>query len=221
MTRLQEYLNLVEESSVNADLSKNASLVASLTDWKESWRTFRQHAMGDELVTPVCAFVRHLHDVSCRVRDLSKILEYLDPVVFAVLPRLLLLCYLREPDMYHSTLHDLGQLSSQPENLNKLRLQYNRAQHAMCSDADAGASDGVAAADTAAAELQLEECVVCHEGPYQNAVSAFLVSLEEVSIQLQRHDPTQWNLWAMDVLQCFRRIRDAPAGGVPLSAQCD
>ena len=122
---------------------------------------------------------------------MSKNLEHLDPVVFAVLPRLLLLCYLREPDMYNSTLHDLGQLSSQPDDLNKLRLQYKQAQHAMCSDADAGASDGVAAADTAAAELELEECVVCRQGPYQNAVSAFLVSLDVVSMQLQRHEPTQ------------------------------
>ena len=171
---------------VDPQLACNTLLVKALSHWEEAWE------LGEHLLKEGAMQMLSAVATLCACRDapttLGRMLEDQDAELFLVLPRLVLLCSLsdeRNAEVLRSLLPHHFPGGAFGRRLQELQVQLQAVQ--------------LEAAESLLLPLALRE-LEDHHG-------SFLRVLEGLSIELQRHRPSEWNQYCMVLLRCIEVAR--------------
>lgn len=172
---------------VDPQLACNAQLVKVLSSWEEAWELGERLLLNEGMLQALSA-VAALCAGSGAPGELKRMLEDQDAELFLVLPRLVVLCSLsdeRNAEVLRSLLphHFLG--GAFGGKLQELQAQLQQLQ--------------VEAAESLLLQLALRQL--------EDHYGSFLRVLEGLSIELQRHKPSEWNQCCMVLLRCIEVAR--------------
>lgn len=185
---------------VDPNLCKNAGLVARLVDWEESWEVGSQYVQKQELLESVCNLVTQVKKAQHLVPALTAMCEDCDVELFLVLPRMVWLCYLAEPDKHQGLIGSLlpnrfekgqdAELSAFVETFHRLMQSISKvvgveqARNTLIHRVVLGSS-------SVKAYLPTDE------------IESFMLELERWSMELQRRCPEDWNQCSSVLIQCL------------------
>merc|ERR1711953_1630266 len=92
----QEVAHCLER--VDPHLCNNAGLVARLVDWEESWEVGSRYVQNEQLLDALCDVVTEVRAAEQIVPAIAEMCEDCDVELFLVLPRLIWLRFLTEPE---------------------------------------------------------------------------------------------------------------------------
>lgn len=212
---------------VDPHLCNNAGLVARLVDWEESWEVGARYVRHAPLMEAVCDLVEEIHSVQRLAPALTTMCADCDVELFLVLPRIILLCFVADPEEKRAELIRslLPHRFSEPENaapgspgelgpeLESLAKQYRRTMQQLCDATPRGGVSAEAVAWSvlvkraivgAGSDEDACECLVpgLHDAA-QKAVEDLMRDLERWSLELQRHCPEDWNQCSAVLVQCL------------------
>jgi hypothetical protein len=209
----REVANCLER--VDPHLCNNAGLVARLVDWEESWEVGARYVQREKLLDSLCDVVSEVRSAQRLVPALTAMCEDCDVELFLVLPRIIWLRFLDEPQQQVELLKSLlphrfadsdnGQVSWDsatqdflvkfqivksffPDSASAWETLVKRVVLGSGSSEKAEAYQGLAAHLREAVEPQIEE---------------LMRELESHSIELQRHCAEDWNQCSAILVQCL------------------
>eukprot|EP00930_Biecheleria_cincta_P014182 TRINITY_DN12307_c0_g2_i1.p1 TRINITY_DN12307_c0_g2~~TRINITY_DN12307_c0_g2_i1.p1 ORF type:complete len:577 (-),score=114.13 TRINITY_DN12307_c0_g2_i1:206-1936(-) len=198
---------------VDAQLSNNATLVAKLTRWEESWEVGARFLLEPDLLDALSGVAGRIGRAQRFAPELVSFLENQDAELFLILPRLVLLCGFANPlfmalpaSLLPHHFRGDGEQKSSTEIMNlieefaRLHTQFSPNECAellprscwqvLVQRATAGPGRAEASTD--------------HEA----AVDKFLHHLESLSMELQRHTPENWNGCCSILTHCVEAALD-------------
>lgn len=89
---------------VDPHLCNNSGLVARLVDWEESWEVGARYVRDSCLLDAVCDLVAEVKAAQAVVPALTAMCEDCDVELFLVLPRVVLLCFVADPESQRADL---------------------------------------------------------------------------------------------------------------------
>lgn len=220
---MREYLREVEHclERVDPHLCNNTGLVARLADWEESWEMGTRYMQHEKLLNAVCDLVAEIRRAQRIVPSLTSMCEECDVELFLVLPRMIWLRFLAEPQQHADLLRSLLPHRFPPvaEGARKWDgeieafLQKHRQTQLCLAEHFQGPN-----AESSAWELLIKRAVTGESdgiaaGRAEPAVADLLRSIEPWSIELQRHCPEDWNQCSAILVQCLTRPSDKPKAG--------
>lgn len=201
---------------VDPHLCNNAGLVVRLVDWEESWEVGARYVRQAPLMDALCDAVAEVRVVQQLAPALTSMCADCDVELFFVLPRLVMLCFVAEPDKERAELvrslvphlftGEAGARGLGPE-LQELAALLGRALRLL------GGTPGPAASPKGAAWEMLVRRAVAGAGgkeaqglgePAQKALEDLMRELERWSLELQRHCPEDWNQCCAVLVQCIQ-----------------
>ncbi|CAK0852370.1 unnamed protein product [Prorocentrum cordatum] len=216
---LRDYLVGVREhlADVHPQLGKNAGLAERLARWEDSWERFAHYMESSDLMEGVRLLASFLAGALEAVPSLQPMLEDRDAELFLVLPRLVCLCLLSDPDAVARLLRPLlpVRLAEGPEEGGGQVLAAASAQLERVLELLGGPERG---AWEALASRAVAGGGAAQVGPSQQeaaaaAVEALMREIEGWSMELQRHHPAAWNDLSDLLVQCMVwRPGDAASG---------
>jgi len=211
---------------VDPHLCNNAGLVGRLVDWEESWEVGARYVRHAPLREGVSDLVEEIQSVQRLEPVLKNMIADCDVELFLVLPRIILLCFVSDPEQKRAELvrsllpHRFGEPEDPgapyplgPE-LEVVEKQFRRT---MIQLADATPRAGGPTAEEkawsilikraiagAGSEEEVCECLVpgLHDAA-QRALEDLMRGLERWSLELQRHCPEDWNQCSAVLVQCL------------------
>jgi hypothetical protein len=181
-------------------LCKNAGLVARLVDWEESWEIGSQYVQKQELLKSVCNLVAKVKKAQHLVPALTTMCEDCDVELFLVLPRMVWLCYLTEPDKHQGLVgsllpHRFGK--SQDAELKAFVEAFNSVMRSISK------VGGVERAENTLMQRSVlgSSSVKAHSS--KDEIESFMLDLEKWSMELQRRCPEDWNQCSSVLIQCL------------------
>jgi len=185
---------------VDPNLCKNAGLVARLVDWEESWEIGSQYVQKQELLKSVCNLVAKVKSAQHLVPALTTMLEDCDVELFLVLPRMVWLCYLTEPDKHQGLVgsllpHRFGK--SQDAELSAFVESFKSV---MGSISQIG---GVERAENTLMQRSVLGSSSLKAHSSKDEIESFMLDLERWSMELQRRCPEDWNQCSSVLIQCL------------------
>jgi len=229
---LRDVANQLER--VDPHLGNNGGLVNRLVDWEESWEVGTSYLQQKRVLHALCDAVAEIHRVQSFAPKLADMCEECDVELFMVLPRLMWLRFLVEPEQQMPLLarllpHRFGAASSETptlgQDLRSFSEKYARAECALarlCGTAGHPEPLFRGLGSTADARQLLAKRVICGSDDETNAVYAYAAihdahveeakaqvedlmhELEAWSIELQRHCPEDWNQYSAVLVHCLR-----------------
>mmetsp|Transcript_24641 Transcript_24641/g.79728 ORF Transcript_24641/g.79728 Transcript_24641/m.79728 type:complete len:521 (-) Transcript_24641:131-1693(-) len=219
---MRDYLREVEHclERVDPHLCNNSGLVARLADWEESWEMGTRYMQHEKLLNAVCDLVAEIRRAQRVAPALTAMCEECDVELFLVLPRMIWLRFLAEPQQHAELLRSLlpHRFPKSPEakaqwdaEVEAFLEKYRATQRLLIGRAKAADKEqeawealvqrvvsGDRSIDSAEAEVALED---------------LMHSLEPWSIELQRHCPEDWNQCSAILVQCLTRASEKPKPG--------
>jgi hypothetical protein len=185
---------------VDPNLCKNAGLVARLVDWEESWEIGSQYVQKQELLKSVCNLVAKVKKAQHLVPALTTMCEDCDVELFLVLPRMVWLCYLTEPDKHQGLVGSLLPhrfAKSQDAELTAFVEQFQRVMRSISR------VGGVERAENTLVHRSVlgSSSVKAHSS--RDEIESFMLELERWSMELQRKCPEDWNQCSSVLIQCL------------------
>merc|ERR1711988_1403413 len=92
---------------VDPNLCKNAGLVERLVDWEESWELGIQYVQKTRVLKAICGVVAEVRRAQISAPMLVELRESYDAEFFLVLPRIIWLAFLNNPEKYTSLFETL------------------------------------------------------------------------------------------------------------------
>jgi hypothetical protein len=215
---MREYLREVELclERVDPHLCNNAGLVARLVDWEESWEVGMRYVQRTPLLRALCDFVTDIRAAQRLVPAFTSMCNDCDVELFLVLPRMIWLRYLKQPEdieLLKSLLPHHFELAKEPHS----ELQILNDKFRRVKDLMVGADpNGEAAAwetlvrrvvgGSSFAEKLYESLPSDLAQTVPVAVDELMHELERWSIELQRHCPEDWNQCSAVLVQCLTEV---------------
>lgn len=201
---------------VDPRLRNNASLVARLADWEEQWGIGRRYLQSRSLRSTLCELVVQLRRVQILAPGFAAMCGACDAELFMILPRVMWLCFLEEPDVYAAQMQHLlpemfaeasqsppGAAGRQPaEELRALADEF-RLVRSSCEWEPLLRSAALGLGCDAAASHQSGRGSERGSGGQGELLEGFMRTLESWSMQLQRNKPDEWNRWCAIVIRCL------------------
>jgi len=185
---------------VDPNLCKNAGLVARLVDWEESWEVGSQYVQKQELLKSVCNLVAQVKKAQQLVPALTTMCEDCDVELFLVLPRMVWLCYLAEPDKHQGLVGSLLPNRFEKSQDTELSAFVESFQRVMKSISQVNGVEQ--ARNTLVQRAVLGSASVKANLP-RNEIESFMMELERWSMELQRRCPEDWNQCSSVLIQCL------------------
>mmetsp|Transcript_27750 Transcript_27750/g.50131 ORF Transcript_27750/g.50131 Transcript_27750/m.50131 type:complete len:524 (-) Transcript_27750:90-1661(-) len=228
--QIRSYLREVEKclERVDPHLCNNAGLVAKLVDWEESWEVGTRYVQHEKLMAAICDVVAECKSAKHFAPALAAMWEECDVELFMVLPRLLWLRFLMEPNKQVVLLKSIlphrfpeEALFSDPE----LKPLWQKYQAASNSISPAGGGIPAKSRTAQISEVLIKRAIDAqpedlYRGMSQGArhaaeaaVEDFMGDLETWSMELQRHCPEDWNQCAAIIVSCLSGNRQKGAPG--------
>merc|ERR1711998_225698 len=92
---------------VDPNLCQNVGLVERLVDWEESWEFGAQYVQKTRMLKGLCGVVAEIRRAQTSVPLLAELRESYDAEFFLVLPRIIWLAFLKNPEKYSSLFETL------------------------------------------------------------------------------------------------------------------
>jgi len=203
---------------VDPHLCNNAGLVARLVDWEESWEVGARYVLQPPVLDAVCDLVAEVRAAQQLAPALASMCEDCDVELFLVLPRIIMLCFVAEPEAKRRELlrtllaHRFEGAAGAglcPE-LRGFVGDFGRVRRLLLGARPAGAGAGQAW------ELLVRRAVAGagDEAVYAGlppeareaaraAVEGLMRGLEYWSLDLQRHCPEDWNQFSAVLVECL------------------
>jgi len=218
---------------VDPHLGNNGGLVSRLVDWEESWEVGTAYLQQKRALHALCDAVAEIHRIQAFAPKLADMCEECDVELFMVLPRLMWLRFLAEPQQQIPLLarllpHRFGAPNSTAPTLGPELLsfaeKYASVEWALASmmagpivdrASDSrkllvkrvvnGCDDDVAAIYVGVPPAHIDEA--------QSQVDSLMHDLEAWSIELQRHCPEDWNQYSAVLVHCLRTEQEKERTG--------
>jgi hypothetical protein len=231
---LRDVANHLER--VDPHLGNNCGLVARLVDWEESWEVGTAYLQQKRVLHALCDAVADIHRVQSFVPKLADMCEECDVELFMVLPRLMWLRFLAEPEKQMPLLarllpHRFGAASSETPTMGKELLVFYDKYASVQTTLDRmliHSKSTCASSASGVRQLLAKRVIRCgHDesiAPYADVPHAHLEEakalvedlmheLEAWSIELQRHCPEDWNQYSAVLVRCLRTEADKERKG--------
>jgi len=195
---LRKYLQEVGTclECVDPHLCKNTGLVARLVDFEESWELGSLYVQQKNTLDALCECVSQVK----RAQNLSPIFatqcENCEVEMFLVLPRIMWLTYLANPDE-HSEL--MGSLL--PKRFNRradVELASFKEKFRQLVES---LSNGMLEKKPLTEMLLMQ--AVAGPSSQDTTLESFMLELERWSMELQRSNPKDWNQCSSTIVQCM------------------
>lgn len=97
---LRDYLQQVEHhlNQLHPQLSQNQGLVSRLVRWEEAWEVGARYVQSPHVLSAICHLIPELRHVQRIVPDFAKMCEDCDAELFLVIPRIVWLCFMADPE---------------------------------------------------------------------------------------------------------------------------
>lgn len=213
---------------VDPHLCNNVGLVARLVDYEETWTIAARYLCKTSTLDAVCDVFAEVRAAEKLAPELSAMIEDCDVELFMVLPRLVVLCYLADPEAARAELvrtllpHRFGpaggaqfaDAQAGPERADpELQALHARYLDVMRQWGSGAAAPAPAApcGRGAAWEGLVRQAVLGAEGAgarapraeVQRAIRELLLGIETCSMELQRHCPEDWNQCSAVLVHCL------------------
>jgi len=221
---LRDISNSLER--VDPNLSSNNDLVSRLEDWEESWEVGRDYVHDAEMLPIVCELVTFLKKAEKLEPAFAEMTQECGAEFCLCLPRLVWLYFLQNPGSNVKLLqrflpHHFISESEASEHLwdsciSDLLCRYQDAQREAEKVAGEGCNVNSYLVQSVIAGPNSES----QPGPKSDS-NALVHAIEERSMELQRHQPENWNHFMMVIVRCFsdgqpkNRQRMGPKAPVP------
>jgi len=199
---IRHYVRQVGEclECVDPNLCKNAGLVARLVDWEESWEVGSQYVQKEELLKSVCNLVAKVQKAQHLVPALTAMCEDCDVELFLVLPRMVWLCYLAEPNQHQGLVASLLPHRFEKGADTELFAFVESFQRVVGSISKVVGVEQ--AENTLVQRAVLGSSSVKAHMP-RAEIENFMLELERWSMELQRKCPEDWNQCSSVLIQCL------------------
>jgi len=185
---------------VDPNLCKNAGLVARLVDWEESWEVGGQYVQKQELLKSVCNLVAKFKNAQQLVPALTAMCEDCDVELFLVLPRMVWLCYLAEPNQHQSLVASLLPHRFEKGTDTDLLAFGQLFQRVLASISKVV---GVQQAENVLVQRAVLGSSSVKSHLPKDEIENFMLELERWSMELQRKCPEDWNQCSSVLIQCL------------------
>lgn len=185
---------------VDPNLCKNAGLVARLVDWEESWEVGSLYVQKHEMLESVCNLVAQVKKAQHLVPSLTTMCEDCDVELFLVLPRMVWLCYLADPDKHQGLVGSLLPKRFEKGRDTDLSAFVESFQRLMSSISKV--CDVEQARNTLVQRAILGSSAV-KKNLVRDEIESFMLELERWSMELQRRCPEDWNQCSSVLIQCL------------------
>jgi hypothetical protein len=215
------------------NLCQNEGLVARLVDWEKSWEIGARHVLDEQHLAAFCHLAAGLRSASRVAPSFTEMVADFDPDLFLSLPRVAWLHALEEPEGPVSELlrgflphrFEADEQTSEGDSKSNAAALIGAFRKAANSVEDMW-TEGMASPSggkQATWELFIRRAVV---GPGASAaedlysglppqqcdaagaiVESFMNELERWSMELQRHNPEDWNECVDLLVQCLKEDR--------------
>lgn len=186
---MRKYLREVSTclECVDPHLCKNAGLVARLVDIEESWELGALYVQRGKTLDALCDWVSQIKVAQTLSEPFAVMCENCDVEMFLVMPRMIWLCFLRNPEAQSELMSSLLPkrfATSSDVDLIELRQKFLKVVR------------------TCTWESMLLRAI---SGPHHSSDSldGFMMELERWSMELQRSSPKDWNQCSSVVMQCL------------------
>jgi hypothetical protein len=220
---LREVANCLER--VDPHLCNNPGLVARLVDWEESWEVATQYMQSKSLHQSLCGMVDEMREIEKFAPELGKMCEECDVELFMVLPRITWLIFFcsqsRQMPLIRNLLPDCfeerkgslavsakGQGIALQQLIDAFETTRGQIMEAVSPGAQAPrvAWEVLARRAIAGPGSQSTWAGLTNEPAAETArkaVESFMHEMERWSIDLQRHQASDWNQFSAVLLQCL------------------
>lgn len=224
---VREYLRTVGGcmERVNPYLHKNAGLASQMERLERSWEVASRYISDKPMRDALDNADSAMHEAVVLVPEFKQMCAECDPDFFLALPRMILLSFLKEPQ--HSALmkallpqcFGTASAASKLGDVKDLVACFQSTKRVLM-DASVAVSSRADAMSAAIWELMIQRAI--HGPGYKNAdayrwikaaqsqrqtcqdaVEQFMRELEKWSIELQRHNPTEWNDFSGLLVRCY------------------
>lgn len=219
---IRQYLRQVKVclERVDPHLCNNNGLVSRLVDWEESWEVAGRYVRDARLLDALCLFVAKIQGIQVALPELATMCEECDVELFMVLPRITLLCFLKDPSGTQGQLlklflpHRFQQGMPNTE-LQVLLRDFRSTIAALdglvvpASGIDVDSATWQALVTRAVGGSQQAALNVLgalgakQREPAGQLLEVFSLKLEGWSLELQRHCPEDWNQCSAVLVQCL------------------
>eukprot|EP00930_Biecheleria_cincta_P045037 TRINITY_DN31039_c0_g1_i1.p1 TRINITY_DN31039_c0_g1~~TRINITY_DN31039_c0_g1_i1.p1 ORF type:complete len:683 (+),score=142.46 TRINITY_DN31039_c0_g1_i1:267-2051(+) len=203
---------------IDPELGNNVALVQRLAAWEESWELGAQFLVKADMLASLCNVAAQTAEAQRYVPELESLVRDHDAEVFLILPRLVLLFGLAMPE-YSALLvsllpHLFGQSDSHTQQTSTNIWQSAGKQTADLISAFEHVNMSLGHCDTWHKEILVRRAVLgAGQGSCPNdtdrAVDRFMLQLEGFSMELQRHQPGDWNRCCSVLMQCISAASEA------------
>jgi len=213
---MRKYLQGISGSMDRLDphLANNQELVARLVDWEESWEIGGRYVQRPDLLRAFSELTSELQDCQRVLPEFKLMCDDCDADLFLALPRLVWLWFLARPQIARVLMQTwLPKRFPEHREDDELRALVQRYDVAMSAGTDREAASrrlvqrairgfNAAAPAGIAAETAVEELL--------------MADLESWSMELQRHNPIDWNQCTAVLLQCVALAPDVTRRSVSI-----
>lgn len=220
---------------IDPHLGNNSGLVARLVDWEECWEVGTAYLQQKRMLRALCDAVAEIRRIQVFAPKLAEMCEECDVELFMVLPRLLWLRFLADPQeqmplLAHLLPHRFVEASSAAPSLGT-ELQAFFAKYTELERSLASMLESSVRSDLGCIRSLLAKSVVsggddetdsgsiyagvraAHVNDAKKQVRGFMHELESWSMELQRHCPEDWNQYSAVLLHCLRTETDKERSG--------
>jgi hypothetical protein len=224
------------------NLCQNEGLVTRLVEWEKSWEIGARHVRDAEQLAALCHLAAGLRSACCVAPSFTEMVTDCDPELFMSLPRVAWLYALANPSgpvaellrrllphRFNTSAGQPAQVSSGDGNEDVQALIGAFRNAAQCLETawpSSFLSGAPSCAKEATWELFIRRAVggaggaedpyACLAPEQRQAAAAvvegFMNELEGWSMELQRHNPEDWNECVDLLVQCLKGDRQAKAG---------
>eukprot|EP00931_Biecheleriopsis_adriatica_P018457 TRINITY_DN12937_c0_g1_i1.p1 TRINITY_DN12937_c0_g1~~TRINITY_DN12937_c0_g1_i1.p1 ORF type:complete len:806 (-),score=148.71 TRINITY_DN12937_c0_g1_i1:81-2303(-) len=205
-SELRSYLATMHDQLKRLDpiLSNNGQLVKLLAAWEDAWELGARFLLKPEILKAFCEVSVHIADAQRFSSEFKTMLDDSDAELFLILPRIVLLCCLLEPA--NAALpaifvpHHFGQEEQGDANCSE---QWKTLQQLF--------EKAIASLEVSSASVweALARRAILGAGSATNdALEGLMLTLEGLSMELQRHRPEEWNQCCSVILQCIEATAD-------------
>jgi len=172
---------------VDPHLCKNAGLVTRLNDVEESWELGTLYVQRSATLGTLCDWVSQLKTAQALSAPFAIMCDNCDVEMFLVMPRLVWLCFLRDPAAQMELMSSLmpKRLSCADDELRALCQQFQQVLVA-CSW-----------------EVIVLKAIAGSSSNNSSELDDFMRDLEHWSMELQRGSPQDWNRCSSVITQCL------------------